>query len=121
LIGNTGWHSRGGMKAVADEQAIDAAAFVLAFRSAYLATRDVRYRGRMRQAFAWFLGENRLGVPLYDFSTAGCCDGLGASEPNLNQGAESTLCFLMSLIDMLELAAEDLEHAATVEETKVVA
>jgi glycosyltransferase involved in cell wall biosynthesis len=111
LVGNTGWHNRGGAKAEADEQAIDAAAFVLAFRAAYLATDERHYLRRMREAFAWFLGENRLGLPLYDFSTAGCRDGLGTAHLNLNEGAESTVCFLMSLIDMLELAGEGLEHA----------
>ena len=106
LVGNSGWHSRGGTKADADEQAIDAAAFVLAFRGAYLATSDRHYLRRMRQAFAWFLGTNRLGVPLYDFATAGCLDGLGQSAPNQNQGAESTISFLMALLGVLEFAGE---------------
>ena len=111
LVGNTGWHARGGKKPDADEQAIDAAAFVLAFRGAYLATRDHHYLRRMRESFAWFLGSNRLGVPLYDFATAGCRDGLGGSQPNQNEGAESTICFLMALLGMLELAGEGLEYA----------
>jgi hypothetical protein len=117
LVGNTGWQSRGGDKAAADEQAIDAAALVLAFRGAYLATDERHYLRRMREAFAWFLGENRLGLPLYDFSTAGCRDGLGTTHVNLNQGAESSVCFLMSLIDMLDLAGEGLEHADASEGT----
>jgi glycosyltransferase involved in cell wall biosynthesis len=109
LVGNTGWHSRGGKKARADEQAIDAAAFVLAFRCAYKVTGDRHYLRRMRESFAWFLGANRLGVSLYDFATGGCCDGMGVAEVNLNQGAESTICFLLSLLKMLELAGEELE------------
>ena len=111
LVGNAGWLGRGGCKPAADEQPIDAAAFVLAFRAAHLATGDPHYLRRMRASFAWFLGANRLELPLYDFATAGCRDGLGASQPNQNQGAESTLCFLMSLLKMLELAGEGLEHA----------
>ena len=110
LVGNTGWHSRGGKKARADEQAIDAAAFVLAFRCAYKVTADRHYLRRMRESFAWFLGANRLGVSLYDFATAGCCDGMGVVEVNRNQGAESTICFLLSLLKMLELAGEELER-----------
>lgn len=106
LIGNSGWHSRHGDKADADEQAIDASAFVLAFYCAYMTTKDRHYLRRMRAAFAWFLGANRLGEPLYDFATGGCRDGMGVSQVNLNQGAESTLCFLMSLLKMLELAGE---------------
>jgi hypothetical protein len=111
LVGNAGWHRRGEEKPLADEQAIDAAAFVLAFRGAYLVTGDHHYLRRMRESFAWFLGANRLKVPLYDSVTAGCRDGLGPSAPNKNQGAESTLCFILSLLEMLELAGEGLEHA----------
>lgn len=108
LVGNGGWHSRDGDKACADEQAIDASAFVLAFRAAYTCTRDRHYLRRMRSAFAWFLGNNRLGEPLYDFATGGCRDGMGLSHINQNQGAESTICFLLSLLKMLELAGEEL-------------
>jgi glycosyltransferase involved in cell wall biosynthesis len=112
LIGNRGWHSRSGTRADADEQPIDAAAFVLAFRAAYLVTGDHRYLVRMREAFAWFLGANRLGASVYDPATAGCRDGLGPEAPNLNQGAESTVSFLLSLIAMLELAGEGLEYSS---------
>ena len=111
LVGNAGWHARGGTRPEADEQPTDAAAFVLAFRGAYLVTRDHRYLRRMREAFAWFLGANRLGAAVYDSATAGCRDGLGETAPNLNQGAESTISFLLSLIEMLELAGEGLEYA----------
>jgi glycosyltransferase involved in cell wall biosynthesis len=113
LVGNAGWHSRGATKAPTDEQAIDASAFVLAFHGAYLATGDRHYLRRMHESFAWFMGANRLGMPLYDFSTAGCRDGLGVSLPNQNQGAESTICFLLSLLEMLELTGDvpmALEH-----------
>jgi hypothetical protein len=115
LVGNTGWHSRGGEKALADEQAIDAAAFVLAFHRAFTITNDRHYLRRMREAFAWFLGANRLGLSLYDFATGGCRDGMGIAQVNQNQGAESTLCFLMSLLQMLELAGEELEHDGATE------
>jgi len=111
LVGNSGWHVRGGTRPDADEQPTDAAAFVLAFRSAYLVTRDDRYLRRMREAFAWFLGANRLEAAVYDSATAGCRDGLGQQQPNLNQGAESTIAFLLSLIEMLELAGDALEYA----------
>jgi glycosyltransferase involved in cell wall biosynthesis len=113
LIGNAGWHKRRGSRAAADEQPLDAAAFVLAFRGAYLVTGDHRYLRRMRESFAWFLGANRLGISVYDAATAGCRDGLGDGAPNLNQGAESTVSFLLSLIEMLELADEGLEYDQT--------
>jgi glycosyltransferase involved in cell wall biosynthesis len=110
LIGNAGWHARGGARPESDEQPTDAAAFVLAFRGAFVATGNHHYLRRMRQSFAWFLGANRLGVSVYDSSTAGCRDGLGPTAPNLNQGAESTVSFLLALIEMLELAGEGLEY-----------
>ncbi len=110
LIGNAGWHARGGARPESDEQPTDAAAFVLAFRGAYLATENHHYLRRMRESFAWFLGANRLGVSVYDSATAGCRDGLGPTAPNLNQGAESTVSFLLALIEMLELAGEGLEY-----------
>jgi len=103
LVGNTGWHSRGGEKSTADEQAIDATALVLAFGRAYAVTKEQHYLRRMREAFAWFLGANRLGLPLYDFTTGGCHDGIGVSHVNRNQGAESTICFLMALLGMLDV------------------
>jgi hypothetical protein len=118
LVGNAGWHSRGGECAIADEQPIDAAAFVLAFRAAYDATGDRRYMTRMRESFEWFLGANRLGLPLYDFSTAGCHDGLGVDAVNENQGAESVVSFLFSLLAMLGLASGGLERGDV--ETDVV-
>jgi hypothetical protein len=110
LVGNSRWHTRGGDKPHADEQAIDAAAFVLAFHAAYRSTGDHHYLTRMRESFAWFLGKNRLAQPLYDSSTGGCRDGLGESEANANQGAESTVSFLLALLEMLELADAGLEH-----------
>jgi glycosyltransferase involved in cell wall biosynthesis len=103
LIGNAGWHSRGSERVIADEQPIDASAFVLAFRTAHAATGDRRYLARMRESFEWFLGANRLGLSLYDFSTAGCRDGLGTQEANKNQGAESVVSFLLALLAMLGL------------------
>jgi glycosyltransferase involved in cell wall biosynthesis len=109
LVGNTGWHSSGGEKAYADEQAIDAAALVLAFSCAYSVTKNAHYLRRMREAFAWFLGANRLGLPLYDFSTGGCRDGIGVAHVNQNQGAESTVCFLMALLEMLEVDGNGFE------------
>jgi hypothetical protein len=55
---------------------------------------------KARNAFNWFLGQNRLQQPLYDAATGGCRDGLHADRPNENQGAESTLSFLMALLEL---------------------
>jgi hypothetical protein len=61
-----------------------------------------------RLAFEWFLGRNDLGLPLYNPATGGCCDGLHMDRINLNQGAESTLAYLMALSEM-ELLEHDLK------------
>ena len=106
LIGNTGWHNRDGQRAICDEQPLDAASLTLAFRSAYLATGNHRDLQRMRLSFEWFLGKNRLGLPLYDYTTGGCRDGLELTGVNENQGAESTLSFLTALLAMLDVVSE---------------
>ncbi len=60
----------------------------------------------MRESFDWFVGANRLGLSLYDFSTAGCHDGLGKNAVNENQGAESTVSFLIALLALVGLAED---------------
>jgi glycosyltransferase involved in cell wall biosynthesis len=92
-----------------DEQPLDAAALVEAELAALVATRDGDHGWRARNAFDWFLGRNRLDRPLYDFATGGCCDGLGETDINANQGAESTLAFHRAqlLLDAAALPAPD--------------
>lgn len=93
LPGN-GWrHRREAHPGEGDEQPIDAAALVEAELDALNITGDPAHGRRARWAFEWFLGRNRLGIPLYDEATGGCCDGLEADRVNINQGAESTLAF----------------------------
>ena len=60
----------------------------------------------MWRAFRWFLGENDINKPLYDPLTRGCRDGLHPDRANENQGAESTISFLLALADMHILTAE---------------
>jgi glycosyltransferase involved in cell wall biosynthesis len=76
-----------------DEQPLDACAFVEAELAAFEITGDREHCARAQTAFDWFLGRNRLHRPLYDFTSGGCCDGIGDQEINGNQGAESTLAF----------------------------
>ena len=75
---------------------------VMMLRPAYDATQNSRYLTLQRKAFDWFLGENDLHIPLYDFRTKGCCDALIAGGVNSNQGAESMLSFLLSLLAIVE-------------------
>ena len=77
---------------------------------AYRITGDMGWRTQAWSAFNWFLGENDLQVPLYDSETGGCRDGLHPDRANQNQGAESTLSFLMALLEMRALQkSEELE------------
>jgi hypothetical protein len=71
-------------------------------RAAYDAIGNKYFLALQRKAFDWFLGQNDLHSPLYDFTTQGCCDALMAGGVNVNQGAESTLSFLLALLAVLE-------------------
>ena len=64
------------------------------------ATDDQAWLQEARVAFEWFMGANDLGLDLYDAKSGGCCDGLQEDRVNLNQGAESTLAFLLALGEM---------------------
>ncbi len=102
FIGCKGWYERGGTKAQFDQQPIEATSTVLMLRTAYDATQDNNFLSLQRKAFDWFLGRNDLHMPLYDFMTKGCCDALVPGGVNTNQGAESVLCFLLSLLAIVE-------------------
>ncbi len=102
-IGSQGFYRQGGEKARFDQQPIEAAGAVSACLQAYRVTGDSRWRSQAWSAFNWFLGDNDLQLPLYDFTTGGCRDGLHPDRANENQGAESTLSFLMASLEMRSL------------------
>jgi glycosyltransferase involved in cell wall biosynthesis len=104
-IGNNGFCRRGQEPADFDQQPIEAQAMVSATIEAYHATEDPFWLDEARGAFHWFLGGNDLGVELYDARTGGCRDGLHQDRPNQNQGAESTLSFLLALAELKSLEA----------------
>jgi hypothetical protein len=97
-IGNHGWFPKGGSKARFDQQPIEAAAMVDACIEAFNCTRDEEWSAYAYRCLNWYQGENDLGVPLCDYATGGCRDGLEAQGANENQGAESTLCWLTALL-----------------------
>jgi len=103
-IGN-GWWPRGGARSQFDQQPIEATATLLAAEAAYSVTGAERYRGAARMAYAWFLGDNLLGVQLADASSGGCFDALTPRGVNENQGAESTLMWLTALEHMRHLGS----------------
>jgi glycosyltransferase involved in cell wall biosynthesis len=102
-IGSNGFFPRGRERANFDQQPIEAQATISACIEAYYATSDVFWVTEARRAFEWFLGRNDLGLALYDSTTGGCRDGLHVDRLSQNQGAESTLAFLISLAEMQAL------------------
>jgi hypothetical protein len=105
-VGSNGWYPRGGVMAHFDQQAIETHALVDACIEAYHVTREDYWIEQAKKAFYWFLGENDIRTPVYDFTTGGCRDGLHSDRLNENQGAESTLAWLMSLLQMQDLQME---------------
>jgi glycosyltransferase involved in cell wall biosynthesis len=101
LIGNQKWYRKGCERAYFAQQPVDAMAMVLMFYQAFIATKDKQYLNQMYTSFMWFLGENDLRMNLYDFETNGCCDGIEEFGINRNQGAESTLAYLISHLRIL--------------------
>jgi hypothetical protein len=95
-VGN-GWWPRGGTKSTFDQQPIEATALLLAAEAAYEVTGADRYRAAMERAYAWFLGENDLHLSLAVPERGACFDGLTPQGVNRNQGAESTLMWLIAL------------------------
>ena len=99
-IGSNGFYQKGGERARFDQQPVEAQAMVSACLEAFRITGDKFWNREARRAFEWFLGRNDLNLPIYDPTTGGCRDGLHPDRPNENQGAESTLAFLQSLLEL---------------------
>ncbi len=101
-VGNNGWYSKGRERAMYDQQSIEASCMVEAALDAFRVTGDEKYRRTAQDVFDWFLGKNSQGVVVYNPETGGCYDGITPQGLNLNQGAESTVSYLLA---RLELAA----------------
>lgn len=99
-IGSSACFTEGAEKPRFDQQPVEACATISACLEAYRLTREECWRAEAHRVFGWFLGKNDLRVPLYDATTGGCRDGLHPDRVNENQGAESTLSFLMALLEM---------------------
>lgn len=102
-IGQEGWYSKNGKRAFFDQQPIDASSMVQTCLSAYQITGDRDYYERAVLAFNWFLGRNYLKQMVYNESTGGCYDGLSKDTLNLNQGAESTISYLIARLRLEEI------------------
>lgn len=105
FIGCDGWYPRGEAKAEFDQQPLEATSTILMLKAAYEITEDHKYIILLRKAFDWYLGDNDNEIALYNFRTKGCFDGLEQCGVNLNQGAESVLSFLISLLTVVEVGS----------------
>ncbi len=97
-IGQNGWYKRNGERAFFDQQPLDASSMTITYLTAYKITNNPEYYKKAILAFNWFLGKNHLKQMMYDETTGGCYDGLGKHNVNLNQGAESTVSYLLARI-----------------------
>jgi glycosyltransferase involved in cell wall biosynthesis len=102
-IGSNGFFIEGNGKARFDQQPVEACATIAACLEVFRLTEESQWLEEAHRVFLWFLGKNDLRVTLYDTTTGGCRDGLHPDRVNENQGAESTLSFLMALLDMQEV------------------
>lgn len=106
IIGNEKWFKKDGDRSVFAQQPIDAMAMVLMYHQAFHITKNKDFLNKLYTSFLWFLGENDLRMSLYDFETQGCCDGFESYGVNRNQGAESSLSYLISYLTVLQAYEE---------------
>jgi hypothetical protein len=116
-VGNAGWFQRGGEQARFDQQPIEAYHMIEACHEAYLATMDTTWLDHGVRCMEWFFGRNDLNLSLYNHTTGGCCDGLRPDGVNGNQGAESTLAGIMSLLNMHRTRSRRISAEVAVSDT----
>ncbi len=109
-VGSDGWFPLDGRCSRFAQQATDAMVMILLFFKAYQIKRRNKDLKNLFQCFTWFLGENDLRLPLYDHETNGCCDGLESYGVNRNQGAESTMAYLISNMTVLNAVELECEY-----------
>jgi glycosyltransferase involved in cell wall biosynthesis len=106
IIGNEKWYKKDGERSMFAQQPVDALAMVLMYYQAFHLTKNKEYLNKLFTSFMWFLGENDLRMNLFDFETQGCCDGFESYGVNRNQGAESSLAYLISHLTVLQAYEE---------------
>ena len=102
-IGQNGWYKKGGERSYFDQQPIDVSSMVQTLALAYKLTKNVEYGKNSIRAFHWFLGKNTLNQVVYNEKSGGCYDGLDKANLNLNQGAESTVSYLLARLSLDEI------------------
>jgi glycosyltransferase involved in cell wall biosynthesis len=116
-IGNNGWYEKGGPRSRFDQQPIESNAMIESCVEAFNVTRDKAWIDSAVMCFNWFLGNNDLNMPLYDAKTGGCRDGLMADGINQNQGAESSLAWLLSLMTLQKLYTDEILGQSALQKT----
>ncbi|MDG5815209.1 hypothetical protein QA601_08970 [Chitinispirillales bacterium ANBcel5] len=119
-VGCNGFYPRKSLRAQFDQQPVEAACMVSACSDAFRVTGERWWLLKAADVFQWFTGKNQLGVSLYDSSNGGCFDALTKEGLNYNQGAESTLSFLLSLAEMYHLRQEALTAASGATEDRLL-
>jgi hypothetical protein len=119
-IGSNGFYDRGSVSAAFDQQPVEACAMISAMFEAHRVTGHQRWTDNAKRVFGWYLGQNQLQLPLYDPTTFGCRDALHEDRVNLNQGAESTLSFLLALMEMRADQARSVDERYRGHGTKTV-
>ena len=102
LVGNK-WYYKGEEMPIQGQQPINAMAMVMMYSKAFEVTKREIYNEKMFISFSWFLGNNDLQIPLVDEESNGCCDGLELSSVNRNQGAESTISYLLAYLTVYDM------------------
>jgi len=107
-VGSNGWYHKGNECAAFAQQSIDVMGMVLLFFKAYEVKKDGKYLDKMFTSYMWYMEKNNLSLPVYDYESGGCNDGLEEYGLNNNQGAESTISYLISHLTVL--SAFELEY-----------
>lgn len=100
VVSNQGWLFKGKGSHSYGEQPIDVAGTVITLNLFHKVFKEDNYLRKQKDAFNWFLGNNHLHQIVYNPATGGCYDGLEKNNINLNQGAESSVCYLMARLTM---------------------
>jgi glycosyltransferase involved in cell wall biosynthesis len=107
-VGSNGWFHKDEVSADYAQQSIDVMGMVLLYFKAYEVCKEKKFLDKMFISYMWYLGKNDLDIPVYDYETGGCNDGLEQYGLNKNQGAESTISYLISHLTLLN--AFELEY-----------
>jgi glycosyltransferase involved in cell wall biosynthesis len=102
VISNNKWLNKGESNTKYGEQPVDVAGTVIALSTFYDIFPENEYIQKQKDAFSWFMGNNHLHQIVYNPATGGCYDGLEENNINLNQGAESSVCYLMARLSIIK-------------------